>query len=117
MFCAVWTGVAVKAPSIHTCAQRLAPQVCKAVGISKTLTGMGVKGVVDGKSVALGNAKLLAELGKDGGRFAHTANARRDQGETVMFVLVGDEIAGLVSVADPVKDTTAEALKALKIDA
>ncbi|MGB7991233.1 MAG: heavy metal translocating P-type ATPase [Candidatus Methylophosphatis roskildensis] len=81
----------------------------------EALTGMGVKGVVDGKSVALGNAKLLAELGKDGGRFAHTANARRDQGETVMFVLVGDEIAGLVSVADPVKDTTAEALKALHV--
>ncbi|TRZ99042.1 MAG: heavy metal translocating P-type ATPase [Rhodocyclaceae bacterium] len=77
------------------------------------LTGKGVKGVVDGKAVALGNAKLLAELGQDGGRFAEIANARRDQGETVMFVLIGREIAGLVSVADPVKDTTPAALKAL----
>jgi len=79
----------------------------------EALTGMGVKGVVDGKPVALGNAKLLAELGQDGGRFVETANARRDQGETVMFVLIGSEIAGLVSVADPVKDTTPAALKAL----
>ena len=79
----------------------------------EALTGMGVKGMVDGKPVALGNVKLLAELGQDGALFIETANARRDQGETVMFVLVGDEIAGLVSVADPVKDTTAEALKAL----
>lgn len=79
----------------------------------EALTGKGVKGVVDGKPVALGNVKLLAELGHDGSLFVEAANARRDQGETVMFVLVGSEIAGLVSVADPVKDTTAEALEAL----
>jgi Cu+-exporting ATPase len=79
----------------------------------EAVTGMGVKGVVDGRSVALGNARLLAELGRDGGRFVEVANSRRDQGETVMFVLIGDEIAGLVSVADPVKETTPEALKAL----
>ena len=79
----------------------------------EAITGMGVKGVVDGQAVALGNAKLLAELGRDGGRLVEAANARRDQGETVMFVLIGDEIAGLVSVADPVKETTLEALEAL----
>ena len=79
----------------------------------EAITGMGVKGVVDGQAVALGNAKLLAELGLDGGRFVEAANARRDQGETVMFVLIGDEIAGLVCVADPVKDTTLEALEVL----
>ncbi|SBT09105.1 Copper-transporting P-type ATPase [Candidatus Accumulibacter aalborgensis] len=82
----------------------------------EALTGKGVKGVVDGQAVALGNAALLAELGLDGGassEFVEAANARRDQGETVMFVLIGSEIAGLVSVADPVKETTLEALKAL----
>ena len=79
----------------------------------EAITGMGVKGVVGGKAVALGNAKLLAELGRDGGRFLEAANARRDQGETVMFVLIGDEVAGMVSVADPVKETTREALEAL----
>ena len=63
------------------------------------------KAYVDGQAVALGNAKMLAELGLEraaGG----AANARRDQGETVMFVVVEGAIAGLVSVADPVKETT-----------
>ncbi|MGR3715571.1 MAG: heavy metal translocating P-type ATPase [Thermohalobaculum sp.] len=79
----------------------------------EAVTGMGVKGVVDGRAVALGNARLMAEMGLDGGRLAETANARRDQGETVMFVVLEGEIAGLVSVADPVKETTPDALKAL----
>ncbi|GAB2785412.1 heavy metal translocating P-type ATPase [Halomonas shantousis] len=90
----------------------------RGVAVGKTedfeaLTGMGVKGVVDGKPVALGNAKLIAELGLDGDRLTDTANARRDEGETVMFVVLDGAIAGLVSVADPVKATTPEALKAL----
>ncbi len=77
------------------------------------VTGKGVKGTVDGKAVALGNAKLLADLGLDGGSFSETANARRDQGETVMFVVVEGAIAGLVAVADPVKESTPTALKEL----
>jgi Cu+-exporting ATPase len=77
------------------------------------LTGKGVKGVVDGRAVALGNAKLLEEFGVSAADLADEANARRDQGETVMFVLIGKEIAGMVSVADPVKDTTPDALRAL----
>ncbi len=79
----------------------------------EAITGKGVKGTVDGKAVALGNAKLVADLGLDGGSLSESANARRDEGETVMFVIVGSEIAGLVSVADPVKETTPAALKAL----
>jgi Cu+-exporting ATPase len=82
----------------------------------EAITGKGVKGLVDGQAVALGNAALLTELGLDGGAssaFIEAANVRRDEGETVMFVLIGHEIAGLVSVADPVKETTLEALKAL----
>lgn len=79
----------------------------------EAVTGKGVKGVVDGKRVALGNAKLVADMGLDGGRLAETANTRRDEGETVMFVMIGSKIAGLVSVADPVKKTTPDALKAL----
>ncbi|MBT5049300.1 MAG: heavy metal translocating P-type ATPase [Rhodospirillaceae bacterium] len=79
----------------------------------EAVTGKGVKGVVNGKAVALGNARLVADLGLDGGGLAETANARRDEGETVMFVIVENKIAGLVSVADPVKETTPEALKAL----
>ena len=80
----------------------------------EAVTGMGVKGVVDGKAVALGNAKMMAELGIEAPSVAETANARRDEGETVMFVVVDGQVAGLVSVADPIKETTPAALKALR---
>jgi len=79
----------------------------------EAVTGKGVKGVVGGKRVALGNAKLAADLGLDGEALSEIANERRDQGETVMFVMIEGKIAGLVSVADPVKKTTPEALAAL----
>jgi len=79
----------------------------------EAVTGMGVKGVVDGKAVALGNARMVAEMGLDGGALAATADTRRDDGETVMFVMLDGSIAGLVSVADPVKETTPAALRAL----
>tara|TARA_R110002096_G_scaffold201392_20_gene385968 strand:- start:3053 stop:5524 length:2472 start_codon:yes stop_codon:yes gene_type:complete len=79
----------------------------------EAVTGMGVKGVVDGKAVALGNLKLITEMGLKADALIEKANARRDEGETVMFVVLGDKIAGLVSVADPVKETTPAALKAL----
>ncbi len=78
----------------------------------EAVTGKGVKGVVDGKTVALGNAAMLAELGLERAA-SDAANARRDKGETVMFVVVDGAVAGLVSVADPVKETTPAALKAL----
>jgi len=79
----------------------------------EAVTGMGVKGVVDGKAVALGNAKMLAQLGVEAPAATAAANARRDEGETVMFVTVEGAVAGLVGVADPVKETTPKALKDL----
>ena len=79
----------------------------------EAVTGKGVKGRVDGKSVALGNAALIRDMGLDSGALVETANARRDEGETVMFIVLDGKIAGLVSVADPVKETTPAALKAL----
>jgi len=79
----------------------------------EAVIGKGVKGKVDGKPVALGNARLLDDLGIDAKGLGETADQRRDAGETVMFVIAGGGIAGLVSVADPVKETTADALKAL----
>ena len=81
-------------------------------GDFEAVTGKGVKGVVDGKAVALGNAAMLADLGLARAASGE-ADARRDQGETVMFVVVDGAVAGLVSVADPVKETTPAALKAL----
>ncbi len=79
----------------------------------EAVTGMGVMGVVDGKPVALGNARMVEKMGMERSALIKTANIRRDEGETVMFVMVANEIAGLVSVADPVKETTPDALKAL----
>jgi len=79
----------------------------------EAVTGKGVTGKVDGKSVALGNLALIRDLGLDGSDLAAKADAHRDEGETVMFVVVEGAVAGLVSVADPVKETTPAALKAL----
>ncbi|AAV97497.1 copper-translocating P-type ATPase (plasmid) [Ruegeria pomeroyi DSS-3] len=79
----------------------------------EAVTGKGVTGTVDGKAVALGNRKLVEDLGLDAGNLAETANTRRDEGETVMFVVVEGALAGLVAVSDPVKETTPAALKAL----
>ncbi len=77
------------------------------------VTGKGVVGIVDGKKVMLGNARLVTDHGIDAAALTPTADARRDEGETVMFVVLDGEIAGLVSVADPVKETTPEAIRAL----
>ena len=79
----------------------------------EAVTGKGVKGVVGGKAVALGNRKLVEDLSLDAGPLVETANTRRDEGETVMFVVVDGAVAGLVCVSDPVKETTPAALKAL----
>ncbi|MDE8653803.1 copper-transporting P-type ATPase [Novosphingobium album (ex Liu et al. 2023)] len=79
----------------------------------EAITGKGVKGTVDGKAVALGNIALVRDLGLEGSGLAEKANIRRDEGETVMFVILDGVIAGLVSVTDPVKETTPDAIKAL----
>ncbi len=80
----------------------------------EAITGKGVIGVVDGKRVALGNLKLVTDLGLEAADLTEKANAYRDNGETVMFVVLEGAVAGLVSVADPVKETTPAALRALK---
>jgi len=79
----------------------------------EAVTGKGVTGRVEGRAVALGNAALLEQLGIEPGALSEAAGKRRDAGETVMFIVVEGEVAGLIAVADPVKETTAEALAAL----
>ncbi len=78
-----------------------------------SLTGRGVRGTVDGRTVALGNRKLLDELGVDPGPLAGRAEQLREDGQTVMFVAVDGKPAGLLGVADPVKETTPEAIRQL----
>jgi Cu+-exporting ATPase len=79
----------------------------------ESLTGRGVKGMVDGKMVALGNRMLIEELGIAPGELPDRAESMRQEGQTVMFVAVNGKAAGIVSVADPVKETTLSAIEQL----
>jgi Cu+-exporting ATPase len=90
----------------------------KGVSLSKvesfeSLTGRGVTGMVEGRKVNLGNRKLLDELGIDPGELSSKAESMRRDGQTVMFVAVDGKPAGLLGVADPVKETTLEAIALL----
>jgi P-type Cu+ transporter len=78
-----------------------------------SLTGRGVRGTVAGSSVALGNLRLLEELGVEPGPLAARAEQMRAQGQTVMFVAIDGQAAGLLGVADPIKDSTPEAIRQL----
>lgn len=79
----------------------------------EAVTGKGVRGEIDGRNVALGNAAMMDELRVDRTELIAQADALRDEGKTAMFVAVDGKLAGLVAVADPVKETTAEAITAL----
>ena len=78
-----------------------------------SVTGKGVKGVVDGKAVALGNRLLMTDLGVPVAALAEKAEILRSDGQTIMFVTVEGKPAGLVGVADPIKSSTPEAIRAL----
>ncbi|HLN98309.1 MAG TPA: heavy metal translocating P-type ATPase [Pyrinomonadaceae bacterium] len=79
----------------------------------ESLTGKGVTAVVDGHKVSLGNQALLQEFGLGSDGLSERAEALRQDGQTVMFVVIDSEVVGLVSVADPIKPTTSEAVKEL----
>jgi Cu+-exporting ATPase len=80
-------------------------------------TGRGVVGTVEGHAVALGNQALLEELGIPAlGDQTERAEALRQNGQTVMFVAIDGKPAGLIGVADPVKDSTREAIQTLHGD-
>jgi Cu+-exporting ATPase len=79
----------------------------------ESLTGRGVTGMIDGRKIALGNQKLLEELGIAAGELSAKAEAMRREGQTAMFVAVDGKAAGLLGVADPIKATTAEAIEKL----
>ena len=79
----------------------------------ESITGKGVKGQVDGRSVVLGNLALLDDLGIDPGELVGQAEKFRAEGQTVMFVAIDGKAAGLIGVADPIKESTPEAIKQL----
>ena len=78
-----------------------------------SVTGQGVSGEVDGQAVALGNLALMQALGIEVGSIASQAESGRSQGHTVMHVALDGRSAGLISVADPIKPSTPDAIKNL----
>jgi len=76
-------------------------------------TGRGVTGQIESHQVALGNRQLLDELGIDPGSLAQQAESLRAEGQTVMFVAADGEAIGLLGVADPIKESTPEAIEKL----
>ena len=79
----------------------------------QSVTGKGVTGIVEQHTVALGNRALMADLKVAVGPFGEQAESLRAEGQTVMFVAISGRLAGLVGVADPVKQSTPEAIQAL----
>jgi Cu+-exporting ATPase len=79
----------------------------------RSITGKGVTGTVEGRTVALGNLKLFEELTIDAGELPERAEALRSDGQTVMLLAIGGKAAGLIGVADPVKASTPDAIRAL----
>ena len=79
----------------------------------ESVTGAGVKASVGGRAALLGNARMMETAGIDVAPLAHPAEARRKQGETVMFLCLDGTLAGFVAVADPIKPSSAEAIAKL----
>jgi len=80
----------------------------------ESLAGRGVRGRVDGRDVALGNARLLGDLGIEPGPLAARAEALRQEGQTVVFVAADGRAAGLLGVTDPIKKSAEEAVPVLR---
>ncbi|KXS33145.1 MAG: Copper-translocating P-type ATPase [Candidatus Gallionella acididurans] len=80
----------------------------------QSVGGKGITGLVAGRKVAIGNQKLFADLGIEMGALLQRADVLGAEGQTVMFVAVDGKPAGLVGVADPIKESTLEAVRALQ---
>src|SRR5262249_17052388 len=79
----------------------------------ESITGKGVKGEIDGRRVAVGNRSLLEDFKLDAGELTAKAETLRMNGQTIMFVIVDEKPVGLIGVADPIKETTPDAVKQL----
>jgi len=80
----------------------------------ESATGIGVRGRVDGQALALGNTTLMQEMGADVASIDEVAERLRREGASAMFLAVGGRVAGVIAVADPIKDSTPAAIAALK---
>ena len=82
----------------------------------ESVTGKGVSGVIDGKTVTFGDAKFIEEQGLDTAHLTERLEEHRDQGQTVMLLAVDGRLAGRLAVADSIKRTTPAAIEALRRD-
>ena len=101
------------AASIVRGTQRRGVEPSREVRDFKSVTGKGVTGMVGDRQVALGNRVLMDDIGVDLGELPTAAESYRGEGQTVMFVAVDGAAAGLIGVADPIKETTPQAIEAL----
>jgi P-type Cu+ transporter len=115
----LWLGASLERASEHPLAAAIVKGAQEkdikltAVSEFRSITGKGVTGNVEGRVVALGNLKLFEELHLDAGELPARAEALRSDGQTVMLLAIDGKAAGLIGVADPVKASTAEAIRAL----
>ena len=79
----------------------------------EAVTGKGVRGRVGGRAVALGNAAMMQEMDLDTSAAEGKADTLRAEGKTAMFIAVDGALAGIVAVADPIKESTAQAIREL----
>ncbi len=82
----------------------------------QAITGKGVRGKMGTTLVALGNQKLMEELGLSVSKLDSQTNALRTEGQTVMYLSLNNQLAGFLSLADPIKETTMEAIRTLHQD-
>ncbi len=79
----------------------------------EAVTGKGVRGTVSGRAVSLGNSAMMRDLSLDTSTAEDAADVLRAEGKTAMFVAIDGTLTGIVAVADPIKGTTADAIRAL----
>jgi len=78
-----------------------------------SITGQGIRGVVNGETIVIGNSPLLESLNVDTKHLQKRAEVLREEGATVVLVAIDNKAAGLIAVADPIKETTQDAIEAL----
>jgi len=110
---------AVEAKSEHPIARAIAEAahaeglVLPVVSAFDSITGFGVRAMVDGLPVEIGADRYMAELGHEVSRFAATADRLGSEGKSPLFAAIGGKLAAVIAVADPIKETAPQAIKAL----
>ena len=115
-------AAAVERPSQHPLAAAIvAEAAARSLAVETAIdfdapTGKGVIGTVDSRRVAIGNPAYLSELGVDTATLTDAADRHRREGATAILVAVDGKAAGVIAIADPVKESTPSALAALKAE-